>query len=400
MGIKTQYKGYKAYSYLEAGADYPEYQFADWNWAGETLVPLSADEEAKVNQLAADKVFIALHEHPVYFPKEIGLTPAYNRDGREFCAYDALAKSYIDCIFDNMMDGTCQITSKNGWKWTDVLHDFGMRLCDIAHQDFLFHCKTVDDIYRAHREGKIAWVAVLEGAAPIENELDRIDVLYGLGIRLMGITYSESNALGSGLKEARDGGLTSFGRQAVRRMNKVGMAIDCSHCGPETTKDVAEFSETPLLLSHAGARSVWDSKRLFWDDVLKTVADNGGVIGIESAPHTTMSKTHMTHDIDSVMEHFEYVANLVGIDHVSFGIDSLYGDHVGLHDVFAASLSTKETNNQSESYQKVPFVRGLENPTEASWNIIRWLVKHGYSDEDIERVIGGNVLRALKQIWK
>jgi len=95
-------------------------------------------------------------------------------------------------------------------------------LCDIAHQDFVIHCKTVDDIYRAHREGKVAWVAVMEGAMMIENELDRIDLLYGFGLRSLGITYSESNALGSGLKEDRDGGLTKFGKRAVERMNKLG----------------------------------------------------------------------------------------------------------------------------------------------------------------------------------
>ncbi len=105
------------------------------------------------------------------------------------------------------------------------------------------------------------------------------------------------------------------------------------------------------------------------------------MVGIESAPHTTMSKTKMTHDLDSVMEHFEYVKNLIGIDHVGFGVDCLYGDHVGVHHAFAAALSTAETANTS--YEEVPFVWGLENPTEASWNIIRWLVKHNYSEEDI-----------------
>lgn len=174
MGIKTQYKGYKAYSYLEAGVDYPEYKMAKWNWAGEYLVPLTAEQEKRVAQIAKDKIFIALHEHPTYFPADIKETVPYNHDGREFCAYDALALSYIDCVFDNMMDGTCQITSKSGWKWTDVLHDFGMRLCDLAHQDFLVHVKRVEDIYKAHEDGKIAWVAVLEASTPIENELDRI----------------------------------------------------------------------------------------------------------------------------------------------------------------------------------------------------------------------------------
>ena len=97
------------------------------------------------------------------------------------------------------------------------------------------------------------------------------------------------------------------------------------------------------------------------------------------------------------MEHFEYVKNLIGIDHVGFGVDCLYGDHVGVHHAFAAALSTAE--NANASYEEVPFVWGLENPTEASWNIIRWLVKHNYSEEDIAKVIGGNAIRVLREVW-
>jgi len=104
----------------------------------------------------------------------------------------------------------------------------------------------------------------------IEHDLDRIDLLFGFGVRALGITYSESNALGNGLKEKSDGGLTAFGRKAVERMNKVGMLIDCSHCGDQTTLDTIECSEKPILLSHIGARALWDSNRLAPDEVLVT----------------------------------------------------------------------------------------------------------------------------------
>ena len=132
------------------------------------------------------------------------------------------------------------------------------------------------------------------------------------------------------MKEDRDGGLTAFGHKAVERMNKVGMAIDCSHVGIETTKDVIAHSKKPIFMSHVGAKSLWDSKRLAPDDVLKACAAKGGVIGIEAAPHTTITRNNPNHSIDSFMEHFEYIKDLVGIDHVTFGPDTLYGDHVGL----------------------------------------------------------------------
>ena len=398
--MKPAYKGYKAFDYLTPGEDYPVYELAKWNWAGDYRIPLDTEEqEQRVKDLVANNVYIAAHEHPCYFPANMNESKLYHNAGREFCAYDALAESYMDCVFDNMMDGSANITSKSGWKWTDVVHDIGMRLCDLHHQDFLIQCKTVADIKRAKAEGKIAWVPVLECSTPIENELDRIDVLYGFGVRVMGITYSESNPLGNGLKEDNDGGLTKFGKEAVKRMNKVGMLIDVSHCGQKTAFDTAAASEKPILMTHVGARSLWNSKRLFDDYVMKAVAEIGGVVCVESAPHTTMTATHATHDIESVMEHFEYIAKLVGIDHVSFGIDSLYGDHVGLHHAYASNLSIKDTKNNDVPYEEVPYVKGLENPTEASINIVRWLVKHNYSDADIAKVIGGNVMRVLEQVW-
>ena len=401
MAVKAGYKNYQAYSYLEEGKDYRAFKMvSELERVPEYLVPLSPEEEKRVEKLAQGTICISLHDHPEIFPDDLSRELFdYAREGRERTAYEGLAHSYLDCVFDNLMDGTCTIVSKGGWKWEDILFDLGMRLCDLAHQDFIIRCEKVDDIYRAHKEGRIALVPVIEGAAPIENELDRIEILYGFGVRLMGITYSESNALGSGLKEKHDGGLTAFGEKAVERMNKVGMAIDCSHVGIQTTLDVIEASTKPIFMSHVGAKALWDSKRLTPDEVLIACAKKGGVIGIEAAPHTTLTEKHKEHSIYSYMEHFEYVKNLVGIDHIAFGPDTLYGDHVGLHHAYAAHLSTKGTQGD-QPFEEVEYVKGLENPTEVSKNVLRWLVKQNYSDEEIEKVLSGNILRVLKEVWK
>lgn len=214
----------------------------------------------------------------------------------------------------------------------------------------------------------------------------------------MGIAYSEGNSLGYGLKEKNDGGLTEFGRQAVRRMNKLGIAIDVSHSGDKTSLDTIETSEKPIFITHAGARALWESNRLKPDSVIKACAEKGGVIGIEAAPHTTLTKNHPHHNLESFMEHFEYCANLVGIDHVAFGPDVLFGDHVGLHKVFAAALSISASKGKTP-FEPVEYVKGIENPSEAFPNIVRWLVKRGYSDQDIAKVIGGNIMRVLDEVW-
>jgi membrane dipeptidase len=134
------------------------------------------------------------------------------------------------------------------------------------------------------------------------------------------------------------------------------------------------------------------------DEVLKALAAKGGVIGIEAAPHTTLTKKHPKHNIESFMEHFEYCADLMGIDHVAFGPDTLFGDHVGLHHYFAKQLSISAARGQVQ-FEEVEFVDGIENPAEALPNIVRWMVKHDYSDGDIAKAIGGNVIKVLEEAW-
>ena len=395
----TRYNGYKSYSYLTPVQDYEVFDLADelGRVPGYEL-NLADDEAERTRRLLDDSIVISLHDHPQIFPRDITEVRDYVRSGRERTGYEALSRSGLTAIFDNMMDGTACVTSKWGWKWDDIIYDLGMRLCDLAHQDFLRPAYSVADIQDAQQTGRIAIVLGLEAATPIENEVDRLDILYGLGIRQIGIAYSESNTLGTGLKEPRDGGLTTFGRRAVQRMNKLGLAIDVSHSSDRTCLDTFDVSSKPVFVTHAGARSVWDTPRMMPDDVLLACAAGGGVIGIEAAPHTTLSASHPLHSLESVMDHFAYCADLIGIDHVAFGPDTLYGDHVGLHTVFAANLGVHQANT-GPAFEKVSYVAGIENPTENFHNIIGWLVKHGYSDKDIQAVVGGNILRVLNQVW-
>lgn len=396
---QKRYAGYRSFQYLEPGTDYRAFPLAKQiGRVTEFRYPLSDAEEKRVHKIFSDHVAVSLHDHAFVTPENLDDIWEYRRWGRDATAYEGLAISGLDAVFDNLMDGTAMITSRAGWKWDDVIFDLGMRLSDIAHQDMVVVGRRVSDILRAREDGTIAFIPSLEASTMIENELDRLDILYGLGVRCMGIAYSEGNQLGCGLKEKRDGGLTDFGRQAVRRMNKLGIAIDISHSGDQTSLDTIQESSRPIFITHAGARALWSSNRLKPDNVIKACAEKGGVIGIEAAPHTTLTKKNPRHNLESYMEHYEYCVNLVGIDHVAFGPDALFGDHVGLHHVFAAALSISASHGKKE-FDEVEYVEGLENPAEAFPNIVRWLVKHGYSDADIAKGIGGNVLRVLKDAW-
>ncbi|WP_053947837.1 dipeptidase [Halolamina sediminis] len=398
MGTDKQYQGYEPFEYLDAGEDYEEFDTQDGpHYFDEPYeIPLDEEETARADRLSAAETMVSLHEHAFYFPENIEEIDDYCRQGRAMTAYDALAASNLDAVFDWHLDGVLRMHSKNGWKFSEVVHDLGIRAADIAKQEFVTRAGSVDDIREAHENGQVAIVPSIEGCMMIENELDRLDVLYGLGVRALGVTYSESNALGTGINdEDSDGGLTSFGENAVERMNKLGILIDPSHASRQTTLDTCAASEDPVMLSHNGARELLDITRLDADEVLEAVADTGGVIGIQSAPHNVASPDNPTHTIESVMDHFEYVKDLVGIDHVSFGPDTLYGDHVGLHKYMGKNYE------KYPDWQEIEFdyVEGMENPTEAWHNIVRWLVREGYSDEEIRKVTGGNTLRVLETVW-
>lgn len=391
-------KPYTSYSYLPEGQDFTDIELApEFDRVPAYKAELKPEEKTRAEKLMLDNITISLHDHPVRFPNDMRQTPEYNRTGRQHTAFAGVKESGMTVIFDNMMDGTACVTGNAPWRWLDIITDIGMRQADIAHQDDVIVIRTLEDIYYAKKAGKVGFVFGLEAATPIENEIDRLDVLYGLGIRQIGIAYSDSNALGSGLNEDIDGGLTDFGRRCVTRMNQLGMAVDISHSSDQTGIDACKVSTKPVFMTHAGAKAVWPIKRMKSDDVLKAVADTGGVIGMSAAPHTTLSEAHPQHSIDSVMDHLMYCIDLVGIDHVAFGPDTLYGDHVGLHTVFSHLLST--AFSEAPKFERVKYVDGLENPTENFWNIAGWLVKNGFSDKDIAAILGGNILRALEGIW-
>lgn len=397
-GRALRYAGYRSFDYLEAGRDYRPFALAsETERVPPHAVEVSDAEEARVWRLLGTHPAISLHDHLEVAPDDITQLDAWVREGRMATGYEGLARSGLAAVFENFGDGTATITSKSGWKWSDVIADIGMRYADWAHQDFVVRAETVAGIEAAFANGQVAAIGALEAATPIENELDRIDILYGLGIRMLGVVYSEANTLGSGCREPSDGGLSGFGLRAVERMNRLGMLIDVSHAGDRTSLDTIRASRAPVVISHSGSRELWPISKCKPDEVIRACAERGGVIGIEAAPGTTMVRPDLvTASIDTFMAHFVYCTDLVGIDAVTFGPDTFFGDHAGSYGIPSGALLA---SGDSDYDAIVPeYVVGLENIGEYP-NIVRWLVKHGYTDDEIVKAIGGNTLRVLREAW-
>jgi membrane dipeptidase len=413
MGRGKRYSGYKAYDYLEPDKDYKKFKLresikSEWKHK----VPLSGEEEDRFNQIIEKNIIVDMHEHPCLYPYDLKYSPELVRRGKQFLAYEALSKSGLDCVFDNLLDGRCTINSKHGWDWMSTLHDLGQRLCDIAHQEFVIHCKSVKDIKYAYETGKLAWVAVLESATCLENEVDRIDILFGLGIRSLGICYSENNMLGGGMGETNlDVGISDFGYDCIVRMNKLGMLIDIGHTNDKTALETIELSKDPIHNSHSGPGAIADGHTNS-DEVLKALAEKDGILAVGGAGMGLRTEKNPVGSIESYGECIEYCIDLMGIDHVACGPDTLYGDHQLHYAAFSEWAKTEGMGRYTRPGKKgrrrrfvkpveiedPGYVRGLENPSEFI-NITRWMIKNGYSDKEIAKVMGLNALKLLERVW-
>lgn len=238
------------------------------------------------------------------------------------------------------------------------------------NSDKIALCTSFADILRTQNEGKISALLSIEGGEPLEGDLGVLRMLYKLGVRALTLTHSPRNRLGDGCGEKGSrGGLTSFGAQVVKEMNKLGMVVDVSHINEQGFWDVIKTTKSPIIASHSNARALCDHVRNLKDDQIKALAEKGGVIGVTFV-RTFLSKDVEMVTVDNVLDHIDHIADLVGVEHVGIGSDY---DGMG----------------------QAP--KGLEDVTKVS-NITRGLVTRGYSDNDIEKILGGNFLRMFKKI--
>ncbi len=224
--------------------------------------------------------------------------------------------------------------------------------------------------------------------------LDDIDFFYSLGQRVSQLTYNARNLIGSGSTERNDSGLSDYGVSVVGRMNKVGMAVDLSHCGDRTTLDGYEVSKTPALITHSNCRAINPHPRCKTDEAIKKMAAKGGVMGITGVRMFVTGAEPTT--IENVLDHYDHVAKLAGVEHLGVGSD------IGLYGYDALSPATHEklraSYNGKYGFRAKDDVEGLDHPRR-TFDLTEGLIRRGYSDKDIELILGGNFKRVLAQIW-
>ncbi len=230
--------------------------------------------------------------------------------------------------------------------------------------------------------------------------VDDVDLFYGLGQRVSQLTYNGKNKLGCGAFEDEDTGLTAYGEEILLRMNAVGMGVDVSHCGDQTTLDAIAASTAPVLITHGACRSIAKGlRRSKTDEAIKAMAKTGGVIGIPILRFMVKEKEPVT--IEDFFKHIDHVVQLVGIEHVGIGSDQgLYTEDYGALEWRKNRLENAPAKYQTHTNEEYMLtIEGLNHPYR-TYDIAEGLLKRGYKDSEVKMVLGDNFKRVLTTIFK
>jgi membrane dipeptidase len=276
--------------------------------------------------------------------------------------------------------------------WEQVQRAIYENLLNFEMSPKVRHVEQLQDFYEAKKNGQLGVIFGIQSPSCIGQERERIRILYKLGLRTLQLTYMERNWLGDGCLEPENKGLTHFGMQVVRECNRLGILIDCSHVGQQTTLDAIRHSEKPIVISHTAIRAITENPRCVTDEQMKAVADKGGAIGI-----TTFSpfiRTDRQPSLDDYLDHFDYAINLIGEDHVTFATDWFDGKTKAN---WATPWYYPEVT-QGKKFGGLGLV-GFSKRSELV-NVVDGFLGRKYSAERIKKILGANFMRVLKEVWK
>ena len=266
-----------------------------------------------------------------------------------------------------------------------------MRAIDSAREEISLsqHFVLADnaaDVVSAKKAGKVALMFALEGVAPLGDDLGFLRLLHALGMRSITLTWFKANQAGDGVGERRNGGLTNFGRDLVVEANRLGILVDISQAAPATVDDVFAETRAPVIASHSNCAGVYSHRRNLSDQQLRGLAATGGVVGLTSYP------AHVGDDhpgLEEFLDHFDYAAEVAGIDHVAVGLN------IVVHTADEAERFYRRSHIEFSALH-LPELEDLDQ----MMNLTAGLIARGYSEADVEKVMGANLLRVLQALMR
>ncbi|MBZ0278176.1 MAG: dipeptidase [Anaerolineae bacterium] len=253
--------------------------------------------------------------------------------------------------------------------------------------------RNVADIHAAKAAGKTGFILGFQDTNPIADKLHLLRSYHELGVRIIQLTYNFENQVGFGCQAPEDKGLTPFGRDVVDEMNRLGILIDLSHCGPRTTMETIERSEKPVAITHANAASQFPHPRNKRDEAIKECAARGGVIGALSFP--AMLTAQLPAGLDDYVNTIDYLVEMVGVDHVAIGPDFMEEMPQEVANVVLAGLP----RDTITLMQTMPPVQNFTTAADMP-NVTAKLLARGYSAADTQKIMGGNWMRLYEETWQ
>lgn len=271
------------------------------------------------------------------------------------------------------------------------------------YPDLLAIIRRHDDLARAKKGGQLGIILGFQDTEMLERDLSRLEMFRRLGVLIIQLTYNIRNLIGDGCLEPGDAGLSSLGLECVERMNALGIAVDLSHCGTRTTATGIAASTRPPLITHSGCRDVYRHPRNKEDRELKAMADKGGVVGIYLMPFLGgFAGPGQATNEDALARHIEHALKVCGTDHVGIGSDLSVTpieetpEYVKAERAFAASRAARRSAAPDED--RPLFLPALNHPRRLE-GVAELLARRGHPASTIEKVIGGNFVRAFRDIW-
>jgi membrane dipeptidase len=315
-----------------------------------------------------------------------------------------------------------RVTATNLTVGASTEQDFGLAIEEIRRVwqtvKAVHHTAIVQDvssILACKKEHTVGIILGFQHSKPLETNLGRVELFHKLGVRIIQLTYNDRTYTGDGCLEPRDGGLSRFGERLIKEMNQVGVIVDLSHAGKRTSLEAIAISRVPAIFSHSNPSSLTQNPRNLSDEQIRAVAEAGGVIGCCTwAPICWKNRPQRRPTVEDFLDHIECVVNLVGIDHVSLASDSPCTEDR------CAALLERDQFNAAYPEIAMPYWNALSKdpggPDEETWQelsqpegipgvqdlrrVTGGLVRRGFSQTDIQKVLGGNLLRVFGDVWK
>ena len=262
--------------------------------------------------------------------------------------------------------------------------------------------RSAADLRTAKSSGRLGLIYGFQDTLMLGDELGRLDTFYGLGVRVIQLTYNGRNLVGDGCLEPGNAGLSRFGLRLVERMNEIGVLVDLSHCGRRTTTDGIAASKKPVAITHSGCASLADVPRNKTDEQMRLLAERGGVFGIYLMPFLRTKGQPMSED---VIRHIAHAVDVCGEDHVGIGTDGTVSA-VALTPEYLAQFKEDIARRRKlgisapgETEEVYTFVPDLNTPRRLD-TIAGMLLARGYSEERVTKILGGNFARLFAEVWR